>query len=163
MLARYLFGGAMPGATVRWTADQMLRKLLPEGGEPLWRDPTGKIVLAEMGFTPAWIGEQVKSLEASTTSRIAFVDRLGQAFVPEPGTVLQEGDVLHIVARESDLDRIAGTFSRPAHKLAILSDAAKYDASCASSAAASWPNPSASSPSRPPSSGCWPRWWGSTP
>src|SRR5947199_10008773 len=26
-------------ATVRWTADQMLRKLLPEGGEPLWRAP----------------------------------------------------------------------------------------------------------------------------
>ena len=45
-------------ATVRWTADQMLRKLLPEGGEPLWRDPTGKIVLAEVAFAPRWIGEQ---------------------------------------------------------------------------------------------------------
>jgi len=98
-------------ATVRWTADQMLRKIVPEGGEPLWRDPTGKIVLAEVAFTPAWIGEQVKSLEASTTSRVAFVDRLGQAFVPEPGTVLQEGDVLHVVARESDLDRIAAAFA----------------------------------------------------
>ena len=98
-------------ATVRWTADQMLRKIVPEGGEPLWRDPTGKIVLAEMAFTPAWIGEQVKSMETSTTSRIAFVDRLGQAFVPEPGTVLQEGDVLHVVARESDLDRIAAAFA----------------------------------------------------
>jgi len=98
-------------ATVRWTADQMLRKLLPEGGEPLWRDPTGKIVLAEVAFSPAWIGEQVKSLEANTTTRVAFVDRLGQAFVPEPGTVLQEGDVLHVVARESDLDRIAVAFA----------------------------------------------------
>ena len=98
-------------ATVRWTADQMLRKIVPEGGEPLWRDPTGKIVLAEMAFTPAWIGEHVKSLETSTASRIAFVDRLGQAFVPEPGTVLQEGDVLHVVARESELDRIAAAFA----------------------------------------------------
>ena len=35
-------------ATVRWTADQMLRRLLPEGAEPLWRDPTGTIVLAEV-------------------------------------------------------------------------------------------------------------------
>ena len=40
-------------ATVRWTADQMLRKLLPEGGEPLWRDPSGKIVLAEVASRPA--------------------------------------------------------------------------------------------------------------
>jgi trk system potassium uptake protein len=99
-------------ATVRWTADQMLRKLLPEGGEPLWRDPTGKIVLAEVAFSPGWIGEQVKAMEVSTTTRIAFLDRLGQAFVPEPGTVLQEGDVLHVVAREDDLDRIAGAFAR---------------------------------------------------
>ena len=98
-------------ATVRWTADQMLRKLLPEGGEPLWRDPTGKIVLAEVAFSPAWIGEHVKSLEASTTTRVAFVDRLGQAFVPEPGTVLQEGDVVHVMARESDLDRIAAAYA----------------------------------------------------
>lgn len=98
-------------ATVRWTADMMLRKLLPEGGEPLWRDPTGKIVLADVAFSPAWIGEQVKSLEASTMTRIAFVDRLGQAFVPDPGTVLQEGDVLHVVAKESDLDRIAAALA----------------------------------------------------
>jgi len=99
-------------ATVRWTADQMLRKILPEGsGQPLWRDPTGKIVLAEVAFSPRWIGEQVKALEANTTSRVAFVDRLGQAFVPEPGTVLQEGDVLHVLARESDLDRIGAAFA----------------------------------------------------
>jgi trk system potassium uptake protein TrkA len=98
-------------ATVRWTADQMLRKLLPEGAEPLWRDPTGKIILAEVAFSPRWIGEQVKALEANTMTRISFIDRLGQAFVPESGTVLQEGDVLHIVVRESDLDRIAAVFA----------------------------------------------------
>jgi trk system potassium uptake protein len=98
-------------ATVRWTADQMLRKLLPEGGEPLWRDPTGKIVLTEVAFSPYWIGEQVKSVEASTLTRIAFVDRLGQAFVPDGGTVLQEGDIIHVVARESDMDRIAAAFA----------------------------------------------------
>jgi trk system potassium uptake protein len=98
-------------ATVRWTADQMLRKLLPEGAEPLWRDPTGKIVLAEVAFSAAWIGEPVKALEAATTARIAFIDRLGQAFVPEAGTVLQEGDVLHVVAKETELDRIAAAFA----------------------------------------------------
>jgi trk system potassium uptake protein TrkA len=98
-------------ATVRWTADQMLRKLLPDGTEPLWRDPSGKIVLAEVAFSPAWIGEPVKALEMSATTRVAFIDRLGQAFVPDPGTVLQEGDVLHVVAKEGDLDRIASAFS----------------------------------------------------
>ena len=98
-------------ATVRWTADQMLRKLLPEGGEPLWRDPTGKIVLAEIAFSPLWIGEQVKAMEAAAMTRIAFIDRLGQAFVPDGGTVLQEGDVVHVVAKEADLDRITAAFA----------------------------------------------------
>ena len=97
-------------ATVRWTADQMLRKVLPEGSEALWRDPTGKVVLAEVAFSPAWIGEQVKAVEASTMVRIAFIDRLGQAFVPDAGTVLQEGDAVHVMAKESELDRIAAVF-----------------------------------------------------
>src|SRR6476469_5848277 len=35
-------------ATVRWTADQMLRRLLPVGAAPLFRDPSGKVVLAEI-------------------------------------------------------------------------------------------------------------------
>ncbi len=98
-------------ATVRWTAEQMLRKLLPEGSEPLWRDPTGKIVLAEVGYSPVWIGEQVRALEASAQTRIAFVDRLGQAFVPDGATVLQEGDVLHVLCPEGELDRITAAFA----------------------------------------------------
>jgi len=53
----------------------------------------------------------VKALEASSLTRIVFLDRLGQAFVPEPGTVLQEGDVIHVVAKESELDRIAAIFA----------------------------------------------------
>jgi trk system potassium uptake protein TrkA len=100
-------------ATVRWTADQVMRKLLPEGSEPLWRDPTGKIVLAELSFSPAWIGEQVKTVEGRTLTRIAFIDRLGQAFVPDAATVLQEGDVIHVIAKASDLDRIAYAFTGP--------------------------------------------------
>ena len=98
-------------ATVRWTADQILRKLLPEGSEPLWRDPTGTIVLAELAFSPVWIGEQAKAVEARTMTRIAFIDRLGQAFVPDAGTVLQEGDRIHVIASQKDLDRIAAAFA----------------------------------------------------
>jgi trk system potassium uptake protein TrkA len=98
-------------ATVRWTADQMLRKLLPEGAEPLWRDTTGKIVLAQVAMSPVWIGEPVKALERSAETRIAYLDRLGEAIVPQPGTVLQDGDVVHVIAAEGDLDRIASAFA----------------------------------------------------
>ena len=101
-------------ATVRWTADQMLRKLLPEGHQELWRDPTGKLVLAEVSYDDHWLGEKASVLEETARIRIAFIIRLGEAMMPGPSTVLQEGDVLHVIAEESDLDRIAAAFARPA-------------------------------------------------
>jgi trk system potassium uptake protein len=101
-------------ATVRWTADQMLRKLLPEGAQPLWRDPTGAIVLAEVAYDDHWLGEKVSALEESARTRVAFISRLGEAMLPGPGTVLQEGDVLHVIAEDRDMDRIVGEFAKPA-------------------------------------------------
>jgi trk system potassium uptake protein TrkA len=99
-------------ATVRWTADQMLRRLLPEGAEPLWRDPTGAVVLAEVAYSPEWVGEKVHALEEASRARVAFISRLGEAMLPVQGTVLQEGDELHVVALESDLARIGEVFAR---------------------------------------------------
>ena len=98
-------------ATVRWTADQMLRRLLPDGSEPLWRDPTGAIVLAEVAYSQHWVGEKVHALEEAARVRVAFVARLGEAIIPAPATVLQEGNVLHLIAHEDELDRIADGFA----------------------------------------------------
>jgi len=99
-------------ATVRWTADQMLRRLLPEGSEPLWRDPTGVIVLAEVAYSEHWVGEKVHELEEAARARVAFISRLGEVMLPGSGTVLQEGDVVHVIAVESDLERISAAFAR---------------------------------------------------
>src|SRR5581483_2540397 len=35
-------------ATVRWAADQILRRVLPSGAQALWRDPTGTVQLTEI-------------------------------------------------------------------------------------------------------------------
>jgi trk/ktr system potassium uptake protein len=99
-------------ATVRWTADQMLRRLLPDGSEPLWRDPTGAVVLAEVAYSEKWVGEKVHALEDAARTRVAYISRLGEAMLPGPGTVLQEGDVLYVIAAESDLERISAAFAR---------------------------------------------------
>ena len=99
-------------ATVRWTADQMLRKLLPEGAEPLWRDATGTIILSQVPVSRDWIGEPVKALESAAGARIAYLDRLGEAEVPAPGTVLQDGDVVYVISRETDMNRITTAFAK---------------------------------------------------
>jgi trk system potassium uptake protein TrkA len=101
-------------ATVRWTADQMLRRLLPEGAEPLWRDPTGEIVVAEMAYDQSWVGIKISEMEAATQSRIAYVVRMGEAQMPAPGTVVQDGDILHVVAAGSDVERIHTAYAKRA-------------------------------------------------
>jgi trk system potassium uptake protein TrkA len=101
-------------ATVRWTADQILRRLLPEGGQPLWRDPTGEVVLAEIQVTPQWIGEKITGFEAATLSRVAYVSRLGEAIVPDAEAVVQEGDVIYVIAPAGDVERITTTVAERA-------------------------------------------------
>jgi trk system potassium uptake protein TrkA len=101
-------------ATVRWTADQMLRRLVPEGAAPLWRDPTGAIVLAEIAVCDDWLGAKVSALEAAAQTRIAFISRLGEALLPGPNTVLQQGDVVHVLAKQDVLAQVASVFAGPA-------------------------------------------------
>ena len=98
-------------ATVAWTADQMLRRMLPEGAESLWRDPTGAVVLAEVAYSDAWLGQKVCDLETAAGTRIAFISRLGEALVPGPTVVLQEGDVVYVVAEDRNLAHITDVFA----------------------------------------------------
>ncbi|MFF5206946.1 potassium channel family protein [Streptosporangium sp. NPDC000396] len=93
-------------ATVRWTADQILRRVLPEGAEPLWRDPTGAVVLAEVAYHPGWIGTRTKDLEEAVSTRLAFINRMGETLLPKNDSMVQEGDILHVMAVENDMDRI---------------------------------------------------------
>ena len=95
-------------ATVRWTADQVIRRLLPEGAATEWRDPSGAVVLAEIAFAPAWIGHRVSAAEAASGARVALLTRLGEGMLPGADTVLQEGDLVHAVMKAGDIDRVAG-------------------------------------------------------
>jgi trk system potassium uptake protein TrkA len=99
-------------ATVRWTADQMLRRLLPSGAEPLWRDPSGGVQLAEVHASPAWIGHKVSRLQEETGVRVAFLTRLGEAMLPTSQTVLQEGDLVHVMMRTDGVSDVEAAFAK---------------------------------------------------
>ncbi|MEV0403952.1 TrkA family potassium uptake protein [Actinoallomurus sp. NPDC050550] len=99
-------------ATVRWTADQMIRRLLPEGVSSLWRDPTGEVVLAEVQTDPKWIGAKVSALEEAAKTRVAYLSRMGEALVPTGDTVIQDGDVVHVMAASGDIERINDAVSQ---------------------------------------------------
>ena len=89
-------------ATVKWTADQVLRRLLPAGAEPDFRDPSGTIRLDQVPATDAWIGERTVRFQEQSLCRIAWIDRLGEGMLPQRDSVIQEGDVLHVVLREEN-------------------------------------------------------------
>ena len=100
-------------ATVAWSTGQMMRRLLPEDLSEEWRDPSGTVVLAQCGVHAAWIGTRIREIGERTGTRIAFLTRYGEGLLPEPDTVLQEGDLLHVIVRVEDRDSVYRLLSEP--------------------------------------------------
>ena len=98
-------------ATVRWTADEMLRRLLPEGAHSLWSDPTGHILLADVPYHPSWVGRSIAKIESITDVRVAFLTRFGDALLVTGASVLQDGDLLHVLMDRNDSQRVEELFS----------------------------------------------------
>ena len=102
-------------ATVKWTSDQMLRRLLPQGHVPELVDPSGHVVIAEVPVNPAWVGRRISELEEATGARAVYLTRLGTAMLPTADTVYQEGDLLHLAVRAGELAMVERTLdSTPA-------------------------------------------------
>ncbi|EAP98867.1 potassium uptake protein [Janibacter sp. HTCC2649] len=96
-------------ATVKWTSDQVLRRLLPQGHVPEFTDPSGRVVIAEMPVNAGWVGRRVFDLEEIVGGRVAFVTRLGEGLIPTGDTVHQDGDLVHFAldrARLAEAERI---------------------------------------------------------
>jgi trk system potassium uptake protein TrkA len=89
-------------ATVKWTADQVLRRLLPVGAEPDFRDPSGTIRVDQVPAPTSWVGRSALEFQDASKSRIAWIDRLGEGMLPTSESVIQEGDLLHLVMREEN-------------------------------------------------------------
>jgi trk system potassium uptake protein TrkA len=98
-------------ATVRWTADQVMRRLLPTGMLSQWRDPSGHVVLAELAYNPAWIGHKVTALEEESGARVALLTRFGDGVLPKKGTVIQDGDLVHVTMAWDERDQIQSVFA----------------------------------------------------
>jgi trk system potassium uptake protein TrkA len=99
-------------ATVIWATDQILRRLVPEGSRSEWRDASGAIQLCEMHPHKGWFGMAITELEAATGARVAFITRLGEGLIPDPHSVLQEGDLLHVTVRDEDIRKVEEIFAR---------------------------------------------------
>ncbi|WP_298252811.1 TrkA family potassium uptake protein [uncultured Arthrobacter sp.] len=94
-------------AAVRWSADQVLRRILPEqaiNGD--FRETSGRLILAELVLSTAWLGRSLRSIEAASGVRIAYLTRFGEGILPTSETSYQQGDILHAMMQTTATDEI---------------------------------------------------------
>lgn len=108
--------GIMTVATVAWTTDQVMRRLIPAARPAEWTDPTAKISLIDRTLDDAWAGHPLVDLEEAVGARVVAINRMGAATVPTTRTVAQAGDVLYIAAETSRLDEIDAALAAPLKK-----------------------------------------------
>jgi len=93
-------------ATVSWTTDQVIRRLLPESMESDWIDASGSVALVERELPAPWAGKLLGELNEPGRFTLSAVTRLGNGMVVDGTLVGQEGDILHIVTRLDSLDAL---------------------------------------------------------
>ena len=98
-------------ASVAWTTEQVLRRLLPLGAHEEWRDPSGSVVLAEVFLSPNWIGKKVGELSETANVRVALLTRFGNGLLPDRNTILQEGDLVHAIFKIEDKNQVQQIFA----------------------------------------------------
>ncbi len=97
-------------AAVRWSTDQVLRRILPDqalAGE--FRDASGSVLMAEVRLSPDWVGHRLADVEAAAGVRVCLVTRFGEGLVPTAEMLHQHGDIVHAMipqAERSEAERI---------------------------------------------------------
>jgi trk system potassium uptake protein TrkA len=94
-------------ATVQWTTDRVLHRLIPDASEPAWTDPSAAVVLVERPVAAEWAGRPLESIEIPGLARVVALSRMGVAQVATPEIVAQDGDVLYLAVsadKLADLD-----------------------------------------------------------
>ncbi len=100
-------------APVKWTVGQVLRRLLPEGSEPVWRDPSGNVRLIQVHVHHAWVGRRISTLAAAAGAPIPILNRTGHGMVPAAETVFQDGDLLYVACEAGRVTQVEALFAAP--------------------------------------------------
>jgi trk system potassium uptake protein TrkA len=100
-------------ATVAWTTERVLRRVLPDEPAVEWVDPSAKVTLIERVVPAAWGGHQLEEFELPGVMRVMALGRYGTASIPKPGVVLQEGDVMHLSAAGDGIAQIDAHLAGP--------------------------------------------------
>jgi trk system potassium uptake protein TrkA len=94
-------------ATVAWTTDQVLARVMPPSEAILGTIGSGAVVAIGVEVPDAAAGARVSELNVPGRILITAVTRFGQTEVAEPRLILQEGDFLNLVVMRGELGKLA--------------------------------------------------------
>jgi trk system potassium uptake protein len=100
-------------ATVAWTTERVLRRLLPDEPAVEWVDPSAKVTLIERSIPAGWAGRSVEEFEARSGARVVSLNRVGVGQLPKPTVVLQEGDVIYLGAASDAMPALETALASP--------------------------------------------------
>ena len=92
-------------ATVKWTSDRILRRILPDLPAVEWTDPSSSVVLVERTLPDSLVGEKVLELEIEG-ARISALRRLSAAVIPDLKTLVQQGDIAYITVEKDSVNSL---------------------------------------------------------
>jgi trk system potassium uptake protein TrkA len=105
-------------ATVRWTADRMLRHLVHDNISELWRDPTSSVSIVEVPVHDEWVGRPIPALEEASGARVAYLMRFGLGILPTASTLVQDGDQVFMLVTDdmvTDVTKVTAAPPEGAH------------------------------------------------
>ena len=92
-------------ATVKWTSDRILRRILPDLPAVEWTDPSSSVVLVERTLPDSLVGEKVLELEIRG-ARISALRRLSAAVIPDSKSLVQQGDIAYFAVEKDSVNSL---------------------------------------------------------
>jgi len=100
-------------ATVAWATDQVMRRLFPDDVPHDWMDATAGVCLVERTLPDHWAGHPARALELGNRIRVVSLTRYGVARLVDHDTVLQQGDIVHVIMETSAQEDLARLLAGP--------------------------------------------------
>ncbi len=99
-------------ATVAWTTDQIMRRLLGVTSTN-WTDQSGQLSMVTLEMPAVWAGRRLAELNHEPDYRVIAVSRAGQAKMLTPETKGQEGDRLHCLVAAAAAEAFEHALANP--------------------------------------------------
>lgn len=89
-------------ATVKWTAERIMRRIIVDRPAVEWTDPSAAMVVVERIAGDAWVGERSSALD-NGPAKVIGLRRYGTAMLASDEVLVQHGDTLYLAIMNEDI------------------------------------------------------------